>query len=212
MSTDEPRSTIPGALFLGFAVASIGGPLALVTLFPGTAGDGIDSAGLVVLLGLVVFAVPLGIWLVFSGTIASGGGLSAFVEAAVGRRAAVVHGWIWALAYFLYLPYTVTFVVYDLLAPVFPGLTAYRSSLELVVPVVLVGIALAPLRPMIAGLGLLAAAQLVLMVILAIVEFLEDGGHRTHYLRRPFQREPDFGVTSVNYDFAELLGRAEEPA
>jgi hypothetical protein len=23
-----------------------------------------------------------------------------------------------------------------------------------------------------------------------------------HYVRRPFQREPDFGVTSVNYDFA----------
>ena len=36
-----------------------------------------------------------------------------------------------------------------------------------------------------------------------------DGdAHRVHYLRRPFQREPDFGVTSVNYDFAELLGRA----
>jgi hypothetical protein len=35
--------------------------------------------------------------------------------------------------------------------------------------------------------------------ILAIVEFLTDGGHRTYYLRRPFQREPDFGVTSVNY-------------
>jgi len=30
-------------------------------------------------------------------------------------------------------------------------------------------------------------------------------------LRRPFQREPDFGVTSVNYDFADLLARAEPP-
>jgi hypothetical protein len=47
--------------------------------------------------------------------------------------------------------------------------------------------------------------------ILAIVEFLEDGNHRVRYLRRPFQREPDFGVTSVNYDFAELLARAGEP-
>ena len=27
----------------------------------------------------------------------------------------------------------------------------------------------------------------------------------------PFMREPDFGVTSVNYDFAELLARAEQP-
>jgi hypothetical protein len=48
--------------------------------------------------------------------------------------------------------------------------------------------------------------------ILAIVEFHEDGSHRAHYLRRPFQREPDFGVTSVNYDFAELLSRAGVPA
>ena len=47
--------------------------------------------------------------------------------------------------------------------------------------------------------------------ILAVVEFADGGQHRVHYLRRPFQREPDFGVTSVNYDYAELLERAEEP-
>jgi len=47
--------------------------------------------------------------------------------------------------------------------------------------------------------------------ILAIVEFLENDAHRVHYVRRPFQREPDFGVTSVNYDFGELLIRAEHP-
>ena len=48
--------------------------------------------------------------------------------------------------------------------------------------------------------------------ILAIVEFMDGDAHRVHYLRRPFQREPDFGVTSVNYDFIELLARAETPA
>jgi len=48
--------------------------------------------------------------------------------------------------------------------------------------------------------------------ILAIVEFLDGDKHRVHYLRRPFHREPDFGVTSVNYDFAELLARAGEPS
>ena len=50
--------------------------------------------------------------------------------------------------------------------------------------------------------------------ILAIVEFkgdLHNGDHQVHYVRKPFQREPDFGVTSVNYDFAELLARAEAP-
>jgi hypothetical protein len=48
--------------------------------------------------------------------------------------------------------------------------------------------------------------------ILAIVEFMEGDTHRVHYVRRPFRSEPDFGVTSVNYDFAELLMRAQEPS
>ena len=48
--------------------------------------------------------------------------------------------------------------------------------------------------------------------ILGIVEFQDDGRHQAHYVREPFQREPDFGVTSVNYDFAELLARAVEPS
>ena len=52
---------------------------------------------------------------------------------------------------------------------------------------------------------------LKLAFILAIVEFLDGDAHRVHYLRRPFQREPYFGVTSVNYDFGELLARAEVP-
>ena len=47
--------------------------------------------------------------------------------------------------------------------------------------------------------------------ILAIVEFVDSDNHRVHYLRRPFHREPDFGVTSVNYDFSELLARAGAP-
>ena len=47
--------------------------------------------------------------------------------------------------------------------------------------------------------------------ILAIVEFCEDGEH-IHYVRKPFHREPDFGVTSVNYDFAGLLAKAAQPS
>ena len=31
------------------------------------------------------------------------------------------------------------------------------------------------------------------------------------YLRQPFSREPDFGVTSVNYDLKELWARGSEP-
>ena len=48
--------------------------------------------------------------------------------------------------------------------------------------------------------------------ILAIVEFQEAGADQVHYLRRPFRREPDFGVTSVNYDLSKLLARSEPPS
>lgn len=47
--------------------------------------------------------------------------------------------------------------------------------------------------------------------ILALVEV--DGEAATpRYVKRPFQREPDFHVTSINYDFDELRDKAEEPA
>jgi hypothetical protein len=46
--------------------------------------------------------------------------------------------------------------------------------------------------------------------ILTIVEFLPGDAHRVHYMSRLFRREPDFGVTGVNYDFAELLARADQ--
>jgi superfamily II DNA or RNA helicase len=47
--------------------------------------------------------------------------------------------------------------------------------------------------------------------ILAIVEFHPDGTHRAHYIRKPFQREPDFAVTSINYDMKELIAHSEPP-
>ena len=47
--------------------------------------------------------------------------------------------------------------------------------------------------------------------ILGIFEFLDANTHQVHYVREPFNREPDFGVTSINYDFAELVARAEPP-
>jgi len=171
MSTDssvaaEPSAAVAPVLFVGFAMASIGGPIALLTLLPS-----LDSAVLVVLLALALFAAPLAIWLAYSRRVVSPGGLSAFVAAAAGRRAALAQGWIWALAYFLYLPYTITFVVYDLLAPVFPGISPYRSSLELILPVAIVAVCLAPLRLVLAALGALAAAQLLIMLVLAAVVY-----------------------------------------
>ena len=44
--------------------------------------------------------------------------------------------------------------------------------------------------------------------ILAMVEFAADGTHQVHYLRRPFGRAPDFGVTNVNDTFADILARS----
>jgi hypothetical protein len=32
------------------------------------------------------------------------------------------------------------------------------------------------------------------------------------YTRKPFQREPDFGVESVNYDLADLLKKVGDPS
>jgi len=38
-----------------------------------------------------------------------------------------------------------------------------------------------------------------------------QNGCQVYYVRKPFTREPDFGVTSVNYNLPELMERAEEP-
>ena len=47
--------------------------------------------------------------------------------------------------------------------------------------------------------------------ILAVVEFRDDDTHQVRYVRRPFQREPDFEAASVNYRLQDLLARAEDP-
>jgi amino acid transporter len=129
-----------------------------------------------VVLAIALFAAPVAIWLSFSRTVVTSGGLTAFVDAAAGRRVALVHGWIWTFAYFLYLPYTITFVVYDLLEPVFPGIEPYRGALELILPVAVVLLALGPVRPLLAALGVIAAIQLVLLVVMSAVT-LRHVGH-----------------------------------
>ncbi|MDP9358721.1 MAG: DUF3883 domain-containing protein [Chloroflexota bacterium] len=47
--------------------------------------------------------------------------------------------------------------------------------------------------------------------ILALVLIDDDDRPAVHYVRRPFQREPDFGAASVNYEVRELLAKAEAP-
>ena len=48
--------------------------------------------------------------------------------------------------------------------------------------------------------------------ILAIVQLGSNGPPGVRYVRQPFHREPDFGVTSVNYNLGELMARAETPS
>jgi hypothetical protein len=47
--------------------------------------------------------------------------------------------------------------------------------------------------------------------ILALVLFEDEETHRVLYVREPFRKEPDFGVTSVNYTLRELAARGEDP-
>lgn len=47
--------------------------------------------------------------------------------------------------------------------------------------------------------------------ILAIVQVDGDNVSEPRYIGRPFQREPDFGVTSVNYSLEKLLELRSAP-
>jgi superfamily II DNA or RNA helicase len=48
--------------------------------------------------------------------------------------------------------------------------------------------------------------------ILALVPVTRGKDAAPRYLRRPFGKEPDFGATSVNYHFDDLLARATDPS
>ena len=47
--------------------------------------------------------------------------------------------------------------------------------------------------------------------ILAVVEVDGEEAAKITYMRKPFGREPDFGVTSVNYKLTDLLAKGEQP-
>lgn len=47
--------------------------------------------------------------------------------------------------------------------------------------------------------------------LMAIVIVDEDNHEGPHYIRNPFNSEPDFGVASVNYDLGDLLSKAVLP-
>src|SRR5205823_9949458 len=123
----------------------------------------------VALVGAAVYALALLVWLRYSDEIASAGGLAAFVEAAVGRRLALTQAAIWAFSYFLYLPYTVTDLIYNDVTAVLPGVRPWRPLLEVAVPVGIVALVLAGLAPALWALAVSAVVQLALLLALGAV-------------------------------------------
>ena len=166
-SADRPRTSgarpVSGWGFTGVAVTSFGGPLALAALYaPGIVSGATASAGLAMVAAAVVFAFPLVIWLRYSRQIAGSGGLYCFVEAAAGRRIAMVQAVLWIVSYLLYLVYTTAQIVYDTLPAVLPGEPRYRPLLEIAIPVALVGVMIAGRRTTLLVTGLIAAGQLAI--------------------------------------------------
>ena len=161
---------ISSAAFLGVALASLGGPLALAALYaPTIVGDASGSSGLAVLLGSAAFGVPLLVWLRYARRVAGAGGLYEFVAAAAGRRVALLQASLWIISYALYLVYTTAAIVYDTLPVVLPWIRPYRPLLEIGIPAVLAAIMLAGRRLTLAVLGLLGVGQLALVAVLAAV-------------------------------------------
>ncbi len=169
---DRPQPTsgarpVGGWGFFGVAVTSFGGPLALAALYaPGIVADATASAGLAMVAAVVVFAVPLVIWLRYSRQVAGAGGLYSFVEAAAGRRVAMVQAGLWIVSYLLYLLYTTVQIVYDTLPFVLPGERRYQSALAIAIPVALAGVMIAGRRVTLLVTGLIAAGQLAIAVAL----------------------------------------------
>jgi amino acid transporter len=166
-------------LFAGFTIAATGGPLALVALnVPGAIGS-FRSIGLTSALAAVVFVAPLMVWWRYSERVASAGGLFSFVEAAAGRPIAFVQGGVWIVSYALYLPYTIDYIVYDLLPVALPGIKPYRSLLEIVLPAVIASLGFVAVRQAMRVVAVLAIGQvaLVLLFTMAGLAHLGSGSH-----------------------------------
>lgn len=159
---------LPPVVFYGLAVGSVGGPLGLAALFvPSALSGAAASSGLIVLIGAALFAFPVFAWWRYARQVASAGGLYSFVEAAAGRWPARLHGVAWAVSYFLYLPSTMAYVLWDVLPVAFPHLGAYRAALDLAVPAAMVVGLVAFRTGMLSLTAAAAAAQVALVGVLA---------------------------------------------
>src|ERR1700761_2922978 len=163
----SPGRPIGDWAFAGVAIASIGGPLAIAGLIaPAVAGDSIRSGGFATLISFVGFLAPLGLWIRWSREVSGAGGLYGFVEAAAGRRVALAQAAIWTFSYLLYIVYTTTQIVYELLPQVIPGERSWQAALSLLIPVAVVGGMVAGRTAALVTLGWLAAGQVAFAAVL----------------------------------------------
>ena len=128
--------------------------------------DAIASTGLVVAAGSLLFVPALLVWYRYSERIASDGGLYEFVHQAAGPRWATIQACFWIVSYFLYLPSTITQVVYDIVPVAFPGVEPYRAWLQILLPVaIILGLVLVE-RWVLVTLGLVAVVQILVVIVL----------------------------------------------
>ena len=137
----------------------------------------------------------------FSDEIASAGGLYAFVELAAGRRLACVQGAVWTLSYFLYLPFTVTELVYDQIPASFPGIRAYQTPIEVAAPVPLVAAVLAAERGLMAAMVAGAAVQIGLSLALGAVVLNHSGSGAGAFAAHGDARDLASGAGNVSLLF-----------
>ncbi len=163
---------IPDYLLLGFAISSIGGPLALAAIFlTSSASSGIHDIPATLLIGIILFSTVILIWMRYSDRIASSGGLYAFVKEASGERIARLQGYVWILSYFLYLPYTVTYIVFYILPSIFSVSNPDLYALEIVLPVIISAMIVVNRKLPFYFLFFLAIAQVAIVLILSAVIF-----------------------------------------
>jgi amino acid transporter len=162
-------------LLVGFTVAATGGPLALASLYVPGAVSSLKSIGLVALLAAGLFAVPLTVWYRYSEHVVSAGGLFSFVEASAGRPIALCQAGVWTISYALYLPYTIVYIVYDLLPVVIPGVAPYKPVLVIALPLGIAGLGLMGVRAAMRVVAVIAIGQLALLALLVIVGIAHVG-------------------------------------
>ena len=164
---------LPDYLLYGFGIASIGGPLAIVALYLFTTFQ--PNPGYLfisTLIGILLFLFPLKIWYDYSKRTASSGGLYEFVRIAANERIARVQGYLWIFSYALYLPYTITYMLFYLLPDFIALPQAYLYALEIILPV---GMSLSMLLGKRAVLWFLTVIAVLQLVLIGALDYTAAG-------------------------------------